>query len=91
MEREFVKVEMTVEKIFDGSEMRFEVLESSEKLSEKFKNVLREDYDIDVDEYSEFVRTVVGEEDIIPVEEWTDGCGWLIHNYKTKYIYKYSI
>ena len=60
MTREFVKVEMTIEKIFDGSEMRFEVLESSEKLSEKFKNVLREDYDIDVDEYSEFVRTVVG-------------------------------
>lgn len=66
---EFIEIRMRIEKVFDGSEMKYDVINSSEtdskNFSEKFKKVLSEDWDIDVDEYSEFVRTVVGEEDII--------------------------
>lgn len=56
MEKEFVRVEMIIEKIFDGSAMEFRVLSTSGELSEKFLKVLREDYDIDVYEYSGIVN-----------------------------------
>ena len=56
---EYVEVKMRIEKVFDGSAMTYEIIEaSSENLSEKFKNVLREDWDIDVEEYSGIVDPV---------------------------------
>lgn len=66
---EYVVLEVVIEKVFDGTAMEYEVLATSEKLSDNFLQVLVEDYDIEVEEYSEFVRTVVRKEDIIPEDE----------------------
>lgn len=67
---EYIKVEMTIEKVFDGSSMRYEVTGGNFlHLSEKFKKVLREDWDIDVDEYTQYIRLAVGEEDILYPDE----------------------
>ena len=52
---EYVEVRMRIEKIFDGSAMTYEVLDQSCKLSEKFKKILMEDYDVEVEEYSALV------------------------------------
>lgn len=57
---EFIEVRMRIEKVFDGSEMRYDIINSSEtdteSFSEKFKKVLREDYDIEVYEYSGIIN-----------------------------------
>ena len=53
---EWVKLWMKIEKVFDGSTMEYEVVDQPTKeLSEKFKKVLREDWDVDVDEYTALV------------------------------------
>ena len=65
--REWVKLGVTIEKVFDGSTMEYEVVDHSTKeLSEKFKKVLREDWDIDVDEYTALVAI---EETVIDLDE----------------------
>ena len=65
--REWVELGVTIEKVFDGSAMNYEVInQSSVELSEKFKKVLREDWDIDVDEYTPLVAT---EETVIDLDE----------------------
>ena len=54
---EYVEVGMKIEKVFDGSIMTYEIVgASSENLSKKFKKVLREDYDIEFDEYSGIIN-----------------------------------
>ena len=64
---EWVKLGMKIEKVFDGSTMEYEVVDQSTKeLSEKFKKVLREDWDIDVDEYTALVAI---EETVIDLDE----------------------
>ena len=64
---EWVKLGVTIEKVFDGSTMEYEVVDRSTKeLSEKFKKVLREDWDIDVDEYTALVAI---EETVIDLDE----------------------
>ena len=63
---EYVILAMTIEKVFDGSAMDYTVVEQSENLSEKFKKVLREDWDIDVDEYTALVAI---EETVIDLDE----------------------
>lgn len=66
-DEEYIKVEMTIEKIFDGSSMRYEVVGGDFlHLSEKFKKVLREDWEIDVDEYTALVAI---EETVVDLEE----------------------
>ena len=65
-EGEYVILGMTIEKVFDGSAMNYTVVEQSENLSEKFKKVLREDWDIDVDEHTALVAI---EETIIDLDE----------------------
>lgn len=65
--REWIKLGVTIEKVFDGSTMEYEVVDQSTKeLSEKFKKVLREDWDIDVDEYFALVGI---EESVVDFEE----------------------
>ena len=64
---EWVKLGVTIEKVFDGSTMEYEVVDqSSKELSEKFKKVLREDWDIDVDEHTALVGI---EETVIDLDE----------------------
>ena len=64
-DEEYIKVEMTIEKIFDGSSMRYEVVEGDFlHLSEKFKKILREDWDIDVDTHSALVAERESEIDL---------------------------
>ena len=64
---EWIELGVTIEKVFDGSTMKYEVInQSSVELSEKFKKVLREDWDIDVDEYTALVAT---EETVIDLDE----------------------
>lgn len=66
-DEEYIKVEMIIEKVFDGSSMRYEVIGGDFlHLSEKFKKVLREDWDIDVDEYTALVGI---EESLVDFEE----------------------
>ena len=65
--REWVKLGVTIAKVFDGSTMEYEIVDQSTKeLSEKFKKVLREDWDIDVDEYTALVAI---EETVIDLDE----------------------
>lgn len=72
---EFVELKVRIEKIFDGSSMRYEVINISPTLSEKFKKVMIKDWDIDVDEYTAFnairdsVVEVDFEEDIFIFDE----------------------
>ena len=64
---EWVKLGMKIEKVFDGSTMEYEVVDqSTTELSEKFKKVLREDWEIDVDEYTALVAI---EETVIDLDE----------------------
>ena len=64
---EWVKLGVKIERLFDGSSMSFEVVDQSTvELSEKFKKVLREDWDIDVDEYTALVAI---EESVVNFEE----------------------
>ena len=67
---EWVVLEVRIEKVFDGSAMNYSVESAStvkpEFLSEKFKKVLREDWDIDVDEHTALVAT---EETVIDLDE----------------------
>ena len=64
---EWVNLGVKIEKVFDGSTMEYEVVDQSTKeLSEKFKKVLREDWDIDVDEYTALVAI---EETVIDLDE----------------------
>lgn len=67
---EWVVLEMRIEKVFDGSAMTYSVDSASsvrpEFLSEKFKKVLREDWDIDVDEHTALVSI---EETVIDLDE----------------------
>lgn len=67
---EWIVLEMTIEKVFDGSAMTYSVESASsvrpEFLSEKFKKVLREDWDIDVDEHTALVAV---EESVVDLEE----------------------
>ena len=64
MNGEYVKIEMIIEKVFNGSEMRYEAVDGSDDLSEKFLKILREEYDIELGEYSGFLdvdENLVGE------------------------------
>lgn len=64
---EWVKLGVKIEKLFDGSSMSYEVVDqSSLELSEKFKKVLKEDWEIDVDEYTALVAI---EETVIDLDE----------------------
>lgn len=64
---EWVKLGVKIEKVFDGSTMEYEVVDQSTvELSEKFKKVLREDWEIDVDEYTAMVAI---EETVIDLDE----------------------
>ena len=55
---EFIEIKMRIEKVHGGSSMRYELINQSDNPSEKFKEILSEDYDIEVEEYTSFVDSI---------------------------------